>query len=596
MLPSPVAILSFLASTFADHANASPISSNQVSGSPSTLNWAPCELDFPKTTKDAITGPVDCATLNVPLDYTRPNSSETLALQLIRHNATKEPFKGSIIFNPGGPGVSGVEEVARLGPKYRDVFGGNYNIIGFDTRGTGETIPFACDLSTFNDTREITEIPSIRSKRPGLPQLDLYEILKNKAWDDGKWYAEACAATEGNEEIGRFLGTAFVARDMLQIVDALNEDGKLRFWGRSYSTDLGQTFAAMFPDRIDKMILDSVQKVNDYWTGSWQTATYGTEVALDNFFQECITAGPEFCPGIANFTGANTTLQNLKDALADSLNDLIEQPIFFPEEIPTGLGWWRPGGLPSFLDIKYRLLQFNYRPDQWPTLYLIVQPLLAKNWAAFTEVPPQNSTEAPGEIELPWNKGLNNFHGIGCADGSFRTDTQEDFYSMIQAQQAEGSFSDAFSPQAWVCAHWPFKAAERYEGRFENINTSFPILFVNTANDPITPLDYAFETASGFLGSRLLVQNSHGHGIMNHPSNCTIQALHDYMTEGTLPEAGAVCEPNETGFEYLTKLLAEGGGEGGGLKRSMESPAGLMQGAVKKAKRDRLHLAPLDLQ
>jgi hypothetical protein len=42
--------------------------------------------------------------------------------------------------------------------------------------------------------------------------------------------ADTCAAAQN--ETGTLLGTAFVARDMMRIVDALGEDGLLRFWGK----------------------------------------------------------------------------------------------------------------------------------------------------------------------------------------------------------------------------------------------------------------------------------------------------------------------------------------------------------------------------
>lgn len=85
------------------------------------LNWAPCDLDLPEGLEPASKGPVDCATLEVPLDYTNPDS-KPLDLQLVRISASKEPVKGSIIFNPGGPGVSGVSElyVEGKGELYRE--------------------------------------------------------------------------------------------------------------------------------------------------------------------------------------------------------------------------------------------------------------------------------------------------------------------------------------------------------------------------------------------------------------------------------------------------------------------------------------------
>lgn len=101
---------------------------------PKGLNWAPCDLDFPENTTKLIIEPIECATLDVPLDYTDLVSDETLGLTLVKVNATKEPFKGSVIFNPGGPGISGIEEVATKGPMYREIFGGQFNVIGFDVR------------------------------------------------------------------------------------------------------------------------------------------------------------------------------------------------------------------------------------------------------------------------------------------------------------------------------------------------------------------------------------------------------------------------------------------------------------------------------
>lgn len=85
-----------------------------------SLNWAPCDLDFPEAMKKMITVPIDCAKLEVPLDYTNHDSGDTIELQMVKVNATKSPASGSIIFNPGGPGGSGVEEVATKGPLYRE--------------------------------------------------------------------------------------------------------------------------------------------------------------------------------------------------------------------------------------------------------------------------------------------------------------------------------------------------------------------------------------------------------------------------------------------------------------------------------------------
>ena len=66
------------------------------------------ECEYPWET----TVPVQCAKLAVPLDYMDLGKSERLELDLIKINATKEPYLGSMLFNPGGPGASGVDQVA----------------------------------------------------------------------------------------------------------------------------------------------------------------------------------------------------------------------------------------------------------------------------------------------------------------------------------------------------------------------------------------------------------------------------------------------------------------------------------------------------
>jgi hypothetical protein len=132
MLPSPTALYSFLST--AAIARAAPHAENQITPS-SSLNWAPCALDFPPTVKALIAGPIDCATLDVPLDYTGQYSNDTLALTLIKHKATKQPFKGTVIFQPGGPGASGVEELATKGHTYRDdILGGQFDVVSIDPR------------------------------------------------------------------------------------------------------------------------------------------------------------------------------------------------------------------------------------------------------------------------------------------------------------------------------------------------------------------------------------------------------------------------------------------------------------------------------
>ncbi|PSN59768.1 alpha/beta-hydrolase, partial [Corynespora cassiicola Philippines] len=508
------------------------------------LTWAPCNLDFPEELAAAVTTPIDCANLEVPLDYTSPESKETIQLQLIRVSATQEPAKGSIIFNPGGPGGSGVEEIARYGPMYRDVFEGQYNIIGFDTRGVGKTIPYTC--GAFDELSSAGSLQR-RANITTLPQQsgdDVFDFLESKAWNDTRLFADACG--EAHQDIGRFVGTAFVARDLLAIVDALGEDGLLRFWGRSYSTILGQTFAAMFPDRVGRLLLDSVVKGSDYNEGSWQTAIRDTDKTLLNAFAECIKAGPEFCP-IANHSGPATTPSDLMNTLSEVLEELLEDPVILPDTYPPPPGW-QPGGIPLYHEVKRIIFNLLYNPNNLPTLFFILPQVFDRNFTSWTA---SGAGDAPAPAVDAWNpqRAISLF-GIACSDSTFRAESPEDMYNLIQAQAGQGVFADtATSTQFWGCAQWPFHAAERYEGNYRNVNTKYPLMMVNNVNDPVTPLSVAWDVAFGFKGSRMLIQNGHGHGVMNHRSECTVKAIREYFDSGVLPDYGTVCEPDKAAYQ-----------------------------------------------
>lgn len=72
-----------------------------------SINWkTDCSSLSPGSPLPSI--PVQCADLEVPLDYANHSSNDTLSLTLVKLPARKEPVLGSIIMNPGGPGGSGV--------------------------------------------------------------------------------------------------------------------------------------------------------------------------------------------------------------------------------------------------------------------------------------------------------------------------------------------------------------------------------------------------------------------------------------------------------------------------------------------------------
>lgn len=81
----------------------------------SKIDWSECDLDFGDNSTNRRQKNYDCARLSVPLDYTSASNGETIKLDLIKAKASKEPYLGSVLYNPGGPGGSGVEAIVYSG-------------------------------------------------------------------------------------------------------------------------------------------------------------------------------------------------------------------------------------------------------------------------------------------------------------------------------------------------------------------------------------------------------------------------------------------------------------------------------------------------
>lgn len=197
-----------------------------------------------------------------------------------------------------------------------------------------------------------------------------------------------------------------------------------------------------------------------------------------------------------------------------------------------------------------------YHATQYPILAETMYPLLTQNFTALLEPPPTPPATPPS---VPWNMGAPDaFWGTACTDSSYRANSSEEMHDLVRQQEAVSGIVDGFIGKTWPCAQWKMTAAERYSGSFET-KTNFPILFVNGAYDPCTPLSSALAASDKFENSAVLTHGGHGHKFIRHPSICTTKAVRAYFVEGKFPEKGAFCEPDLPAFE-----VAGAGGPGAG--------------------------------
>ncbi|PGH23043.1 hypothetical protein AJ80_02816 [Polytolypa hystricis UAMH7299] len=477
---------------------------------PGQLEWGNC-TDFAAERNE-------CAVLTVPLDYTDSESDSTLALDLLKVNATKTPVLGSVLYNPGGPGGSGVEAVGLYGTNLVEILGGQYNVIGFDPRrGTGKTIPFDC---------KNTMLP-IRRRRDLVFQRNLTELLLEDGWDSAQRAAAACSETM--KETGELIGTAFVARDMVQIIDALEEDGQLRYWGMSYGTQLGMTFASMFPDRVERLILDGVTNPHEYVAGTWFDSLHDTDKAFLALLSECLKAGDK-CE-LSNLGGPKATAEDLLKKIDAKLKG------YYIDGKEAG------GSLYSYLLMKLAVHQALYSPNQWAMLSSLLMSIMDQDFES--ELPDEPITPPPIEY---YNLGYDAPLGIACGDSTLRVDSPKELLDIVAQQEKVSSFGDIWFTERWKCTAWPFKAKDRYTGNF-SATTNFPILFIGNSFDPVTPLSSAHNASAGFADSVVLNHNGYGHCSIAHPSLCTGKAVRSYFVDGKLPEPGTKCEPDIPAFD-----------------------------------------------
>ncbi|KAJ4015388.1 hypothetical protein NW766_005728 [Fusarium irregulare] len=478
-----------------------------------SIEWSKCDLDFGDEALNERQKAFDCAEHVVPLDYRNSSTSQWIDLNLIRAKATKKPFMGSVLYNPGGPGASGVEAVLRDAEEMLPYLGGHYDLIGFDPRGTGRTISFDCPSA-----EEILDTGGNLHRREfhTLPQSDIWEYIKIN-WKKLDEVAEAC--WEDNRGTGRFLGTPFVARDMISIVDALGQGDKLNYWGTSYGTILGQVVASMFPKRVGRILLDSNLNADDYAAGTWLTSGIDTERTLANLFNDCVISGKDLC-SLADFHGKSTT----GESLMNTFKKLLKTKGGASSE-GTGL----------VLVMKKHLRTALYNPSQYPVIVRNIEAL-------FTGDKPDNSTGTGGGTDdtATWNPQLLTANlGIGCSDSSLRVEDVDDFFSVYQAQYTESSFADVMVGQLAQCANWKFSAAEQIDlNKLRNVNTSSPMLVVNGRYDPATPLRSAWEVSTDFRGSRVVIHEGAGR----------------YFVDGVMPKLNTTCSPDMTAFEYAASL------------------------------------------
>jgi pimeloyl-ACP methyl ester carboxylesterase len=384
---------------------------------------------------------------------------------LINFPAKTKPYKGIILANPGGPGDSGVDLVRGLASQQIPFLGLDYDFVSWDPRGSGYAIPAAdCGLSA---NLTIPLGPAMKRRAldklygPSLPEAyfdNIYQVTQEVG-------QECSSSIGGPTEAGPHMSTATIARDMISILDAHaleceDEDASLlNFWGMSYGTFLGQTFASLFPDRIGRVVLDGALDPDETAKESGLNMVTQTDEAFSTFFLYCHLAGPSACPFYTGTTPHDIYLRF--EAIVSQLN--ATQALEQNWDNATAI-WIVLQGLKGVI---------------FPATYHAVDdfPLIGELLPAVETLFPNITLEAVlyletllgTDINPPINNNDTWSTGTACADngGRYNGWVVSDWADSIPVLEGESWLGGESQVVNQIfCSGWNITTAERYGGRF----------------------------------------------------------------------------------------------------------------------------------
>lgn len=228
-----------------------------------------------------------------------------------------------------------------------------------------------------------------------------------------------------------------------------------------------------------------------------------TEKSFYGFLEECVDF-PEVCP-LVSATSSSTNSTDA-ESLLEEINSLLKTLASEAERDEEG------EAVQVYLAIKNLIQDSLYQPSKWPDMAEGLTQALQANFSAL--IVPETSGNETDTESRPWDlSDESNFLAIKCSDASFRVDNPDELVPWVVEQEQTSGFADSFYTQSWACATWKFDAAERYEGDFK-AHTNFPIFFVNSLYDPVTPVVSALNASSGFEGSKVLTHSGYGVSLL----------------------------------------------------------------------------------
>lgn len=446
---------------------------------PAPVQWKPCDIDVK---------PFDCATVSVPLDYDHPDGRK-IDLALKRRPATDKANRiGTLFFNPGGPGGSGVELLDEISKDLDTNVLARFDVVGWDPRGVGESAPLSCDEG-YNDFFD----QDLGATHP--PQ---------SVNDAAKKWADLCERKNG--DLLPYLGTIDVTRD-LDVLRAAVGDDKITFAGFSYGSLIGLMYAELFPSHIRALLIDGIVDP----TLDPETAVIRQSKSVD----EALARFVDWCKG-----DAACPLKPDPESALDHLRSQAEKDPLTATVNGRGI----------FLNSTYLnlgLITATYDSTLWPQLAKAVDEGLKGNSVALAQFVKAYLNSAAPSLNM----------AVGCLDSA--TPSGDAFEKIVVDVAAVAPDTGAFNANSGrPCLFWPVPPKpipSEYHG-----HGTPPIMVWGTTGDNATPYENAVKMAKTLDNARLVTLDANRHTAVGG-NECVTKLQGDYLLNLALPPEGTKC-------------------------------------------------------
>ncbi|MGH3359724.1 MAG: alpha/beta hydrolase [Nocardioidaceae bacterium] len=504
---------------------------DQVDAPVPDVDWRSCEW----------AARLRCATARVPLDYDRPGGA-TIRLSLLKDPANRPERRiGSLFVNPGGPGGSSVDFASQAGRAFGPRIRQRFDIVGIDPRGVGGTTNAVCK--------------GPRRKHPMRPRVAFpFGHEQEKRWIKADTSDRSFCAKHHNQLFDH-VSTADTARDMDLIRQALGDD-RLTYYGISYGSYLGSTYAAMFPDRVRAMVVDGVLDPVAWSTGRGDSARslgfstrlrsgYGAYEALVSGLAECDRVGVTRCRAAGDVYGEWRTI--VRKARNDKLV-VGGDKVRYSDLVSSALGSLYSRSSYRYLAGYIHWLHRGSTATSGSRAQRRADERAARLGDRLHDIwrdRERRGLYGAGQQTPRAKRSINDpFASIACSDSANPTHPNAWIKASKRDDYTMPWFGRLWTWASSICSNWPGSSADAFRGPWKT-ETSTPLLVIGNAHDPATPITGARAVNRLFDGSRLLMLDGWGHGALGE-SECVTSRMARYLVSQRLPAAGMVCKPDRS--------------------------------------------------